>query len=69
METFLKDLLSIISVQFMFMMVAIALILIFYDSRILKKKGATRDYKLAKSAGVCYLILGIGLYIAGKFMA
>ncbi|MBC7959908.1 MAG: hypothetical protein H7X94_08575 [Vallitaleaceae bacterium] len=68
MKNFLREFASIASVQFMLMMVIIALILIFYDSKKLKEKGAMTDSKVAKGFGISYLILGIGLYIAGKFI-
>lgn len=68
MNKFLSEIASIASVQFMIMMIIIALILIFHDSKNLKKKGATKDYKIAKGAGICYLILGIGLYVFGNFV-
>ncbi len=69
MENFLSQLKSIGSLQFMLMMVILGLILIFYDGKILKKKGATKDYKMAKGAGICYLIIGIGIYVFGKFIS
>lgn len=69
MKNFLGEIASIASVQFMIMMIVIALILIFHDSKNLKKKGATKDYKIAKGAGVCYLILGIVLYFFGKIIS
>ncbi|MBC7958604.1 MAG: hypothetical protein H7X94_01945 [Vallitaleaceae bacterium] len=68
MKNVLREFASIASVQFMLMMVVIALILIFYDSKKLNEKGATTDAKVAKGFGISYLILGIGLYIAGKMI-
>ncbi len=68
MANFLSQMQSIASVQFMLMMVIIGLILIFHDGKRLKKKGDTKDYKMAKGAGICYLIIGVGIYIFGKII-
>lgn len=65
-KSIISEVASIISTRFMIMMVFIALILIFYDSKILDQEGATKDSKMAKYWGITYLFLGIGLYIAVK---
>ncbi|PKM52604.1 MAG: hypothetical protein CVV02_00265 [Firmicutes bacterium HGW-Firmicutes-7] len=68
LKSYLREFSSIMSMQFMFMMVIIAILLIFYDSKKLEKKGAVKDSKMAKYAGVAYLILGITLYITAKLV-
>ncbi|PKM94827.1 MAG: hypothetical protein CVU84_07840 [Firmicutes bacterium HGW-Firmicutes-1] len=68
LKSILREFSSIISMQFMIMMVIIALILIFHDSPMLEKKGATKDSKMAKFCGVVYLILGVSLYFAAKIV-
>ena len=68
LKKFITEAASIFSMQFMLMMVFIALILIFYDSKVLEKNGASKDSKMAKYSGITYLFLGVALYIAAKFV-
>lgn len=67
LKDILKELSSIFSIRFMIMMILIAIVLIFIDSKTLEQDGASRDSKLARFSGIAYLFLGIGLYIAAKF--
>lgn len=65
---FLREFSSIMSFQFLLMIVIVAFILIFYDSKNLEKQGATKDSKLAKYCGVMYLIFGISLFVVAKLV-
>lgn len=66
MKTVIREIASIVTVQTMLMMIFVALLLIFYDCKKMKKKGAPKDYKIARFVGISYLVLGIGLYLVGK---
>lgn len=67
-KSIIKEIASIMSSRFMFMMLIIACILIFYDSKALKREEIYKESKIVKCIGIVYLILGIGLYIGGKYI-
>lgn len=64
----LRDLASIFSINFMLITVGVALYVLLHDCKALKKKELMREYKMAMFSGILYLVLGVGLYIAGKFV-
>lgn len=61
------DIMSIFSSNFLFLMLIIGYLLIAHDSRKMKQKGKDRDYKIALSFGIGYIILGFSLYIIGEY--
>lgn len=67
-QDFLQRFSGIVSAQFIFMIVIIALILILYDSKSLAKMNFHKESKMAKISGIVYLFLGLILFIITRFI-
>lgn len=62
------DFSGIFSFQFLIMMIIIALILLLLDGPRLKRDGYIKDFKLSKFFGVLYFVMGIFLFLLGKWI-